>query len=130
MNWIAHHWADLAGTAIIILENVLPYTPLKANSTVQLVIGRVKLVLPKRLTGGAYVDVNLHRGFGIPGEARSGFAHVLHITDLSPALAYKAIVGKRFDWDIIPAQWLHALEIHDHREEDGQIHHKRHLHPK
>lgn len=60
---------------------------------------------------GAFVDVMLDKGFGIPGEAKSGFGCILHITDLSPSLAYKAIVGKAFDWHVIPFAWRHNLEI-------------------
>lgn len=109
MNWVIHNWAALVGVAVFILENILPHLPVKANSTVQLVLGVAKLLLPK--TGGAYVGVDLHKGFGaIAGRQNEG-APALHITDLSPKQAEKALGGKAFDWHTIPAAWLHNLEL-------------------
>ncbi len=109
MNWITENWVTLAGAAVIVLENILPHTPMKANSTVQLVLGLVKMLLPK--TGGAYVGVHLDKGFGDIGASHNEGSPVLHITDIHPALAKKALQGKSFDWHTIPAPWRHEMEI-------------------
>ena len=63
---------------------------------------------------GAFVEVFMDYGFGAitdPIHGTQPFPHVLHITDLSAALAKKALAGKRFDWHAIHSHWRHDLEI-------------------
>jgi hypothetical protein len=65
-------------------------------------------------TAGAWVEVSLDYGFGRIQSAAYGdnpFAHCLHISDLKPEVAQKALRGKRFDWHQINSQWRHNLEI-------------------
>lgn len=39
----------IAGAVVIIIENVLPHLPIKANSTVQLVFNILKALIPKKV---------------------------------------------------------------------------------
>jgi hypothetical protein len=74
---------------------------------------RVRKLFRKK-TGGAFVEVFLDYGFGHIVDATSGerpFPHCLHITDLSPDMATKALAGVRFDWNLIHSHWRHFLEI-------------------
>ena len=40
--------AELTGLLIIVLENILPHLPVKANSTVQVIINVAKAILGKK----------------------------------------------------------------------------------
>lgn len=42
------HSVAIAGAVIIIVENVLPHLPIKANSTVQVIINLAKMILGKK----------------------------------------------------------------------------------
>lgn len=41
------HAIAITGAAIIIVENILPHLPIKANSTVQVIINIIKVLLGK-----------------------------------------------------------------------------------
>lgn len=47
MKWVTDHWQLVVGGLVIVLEQVLPHLPVKANSTVQLVLDVAKSLLPK-----------------------------------------------------------------------------------
>lgn len=48
MHFIATHWKELLGVLVVVVEQILPMLPIKANSTTQLVINAAKEVLPKK----------------------------------------------------------------------------------
>lgn len=43
------NWLLIIGAVVIIVENVLPHLPIKANSTVQLVLNIVKSLVSKKV---------------------------------------------------------------------------------
>jgi len=50
MNWILSHRALLEsiGAVLVSFEQVIPYLPMRANSTAQAIINIVKALLPKK----------------------------------------------------------------------------------
>lgn len=43
------NWLLIAGAIVIIIENVLPHLPIKANSTAQMILNIVKSLVSKKV---------------------------------------------------------------------------------
>lgn len=50
MNWFTEHraYAEILGAVVLLVEQILPHLPMKANSTVQLVLDIATALLPKK----------------------------------------------------------------------------------
>ena len=48
MDYVKTHPLEILGLAVLVVEQVLPHLPIKANSTVQVIINVAKAIIGKK----------------------------------------------------------------------------------